>query len=152
VFGRFTQLEISVIGCPLKATGFGDTVTLTAPVPAPGAGDGEGEGVGEGAGDGEEPGTTPLLERDGTPPLATGDGDVGSTEPQLIVASASRSETGTMSLRMRGGYARRAPGHVGRKLHSGAAQCRTPHKRCNAIERVGQIFPRAAHEEDRCSR
>ena len=119
------------------------------PVLGDGAGDGEGDGEGEGDGDGA--GTTPLLERVGTP-VTTGDGDVGSTEPQLIVASASRSEAGTMRMRMGRGYARRAPVDVGKKLHTCGAQCRTPPVRCNGIERVGKIFPRAAREEDRCSR
>ena len=114
-------------------------------------GDGDGEGDGDGDGEGEGAGTTPLLERVGTP-VATGVGDVGSTEPQLIVASASTSEAGTMSMRMRRGYARRAPANVGKKLHTCGAPCRTPPVRCNGIERVGKIFPRAAHEEVRCSR
>jgi hypothetical protein len=94
VFGRVAQLAISVIGWPLKGTGFGDTVTVTAPVAAPvdGAGDGVGEGVGEGDGLGAGAAVPPLFDREGTPADETGVGDVGSTAPQLIVTSAATSE------------------------------------------------------------
>jgi hypothetical protein len=88
-------------------------------VPADGVGEGDGLGDGEGAGAGV-PG---LFERDGTPAVDTGDGDVGSTEPQLIVESATASEAMRMGVRIcRPGYARRAPEHVGRKLQTGAPQ------------------------------
>jgi len=92
VFGLLSQLEISVIGCPLKGTGLGDTVTCTAPVPPPG--DGLGLGDGDGAG---EP--TGLLERDGEP--STVDGEVGSVEPQLTATNAAMSAmTARIQVRM----------------------------------------------------
>ena len=105
---------MSVIAWPLKGTGFGETVTCTAPVPLPVDGLGEGDGVGVGVPAG-------LLDRDGTPPAVTGDGEVGSTEPQLMATKAAINRTATriqarMFLRntrgfvSRGGlYARRAP-------------------------------------------
>jgi hypothetical protein len=49
------------------------------------------------------------LEREGTP-LLTGVGDVGSTDPQLIVTNATASEAMTMGMRIAAReYARRAP-------------------------------------------
>ncbi|PYR74591.1 MAG: hypothetical protein DMF87_22100 [Acidobacteria bacterium] len=75
------------------------------PVPLEGTGcGGIGEGVGVGVG-------VPLLfDRDGTLPAGTLDGDVGSTEPQLIVTSARAIEAMTSGVRIRvRDYARRAP-------------------------------------------
>jgi len=118
--GLFAQLAISVIAWPLKGTGLGETETCTAPVPLPA--DGPGEGVGVGLGDGVGVGVpTGLLVRDGTPPVVTGDGDVGSVEPQLMAANAAINRTATRiqarmflrntrgSVSRRGLYARRAP-------------------------------------------
>jgi hypothetical protein len=99
-------------------------VTCTAPVPLPvdGLGDGVGVGDGRGLGDGVGVGVPAgLLDRDGTPPVVTGDGEVGSVEPQLMATKAATNRTATriqarMFLRntrgsvSRGGpYARRAP-------------------------------------------
>jgi hypothetical protein len=50
VFGRVLQLAISVIGWPLKGTGFGLIVTSTLPVAELGGGVGAGAGAGAGAG------------------------------------------------------------------------------------------------------
>jgi len=92
VFGLVAQLAISVIACPLKGTGLGETVTCTAPVPVPVEGLGEGVGAGDGVG----VGVPPLLpERDGTPPVVTGDGEVGSVEPQLIATNAAKHRSAT---------------------------------------------------------
>jgi hypothetical protein len=121
--GLFAQLAISVIAWPLKGTGFGETVTCTAPVPLP-VGLGEGVGVGDGVGvrDGVGVGVSAgLLDRDGTPPVVTGVGEVGSVEPQLTATNAATNRTATriqarMFLRNTPGvrvadglYARRAP-------------------------------------------
>jgi hypothetical protein len=76
-------------------------------VPVPGVGDGDGTGLGDG--DGVGAGVPRLLEREGTP-LLTGVGDVGSTDPQLIVTNATASEAMTMGMRIAAReYARRAP-------------------------------------------
>ena len=114
--GRFAQLEISVIGCPLKATGFGDTVICTAPLPPDGAGD----GAGDGDGDGEGAGVPLLFDRDGTFPVDTFDGDVGSTAPQSIVTSARTIEAMATDVRIRRRTTQDA--HLGGKLHKGAPQ------------------------------
>ena len=68
-------------------------------MPLPGEGVGEGVGVGDGDGDGDT--VPPLLVRDGTPLVDTGEGDVGSTEPQLVATNASTSEAKSMGIRMR---------------------------------------------------
>jgi hypothetical protein len=100
--GLFAQLAISVIAWPLKGTGLGETVTCTAPVPLDGLG--EGVGVGDGAGLGDGVGVRDavgvgvpagLLDRDGTPPVVTGDGEVGSVEPQLMATNAATHRTAT---------------------------------------------------------
>ena len=91
---------MSVIAWPLKGTGLGETVTCTAPVPLPVAGLGDGVGVGDGLGDGDGVGVgvpTGLLDRDGTPPVVTGDGEVGSVEPQLMATNAGTNRTATRS-------------------------------------------------------
>ena len=99
MFGLVAQLAISVIGCPLNGTGLGVTVTWTAPAPVPG--DGDGEGAGLGVGDGVGVGVPALFEREGTPLLVTGVGEVGSTDPQSIVTNAIASEAMTMGMRIR---------------------------------------------------
>ena len=104
----------------------GETETCTAPVPLPVDGLGEGVGVGDGDGVGVRDGvgvgvSAGLLDRDGTPPVVTGVGEVGSVEPQLMATNAATNRTATriqarMFLRntlgfvSRGGlYARLAP-------------------------------------------
>src|SRR5262245_35410850 len=74
---------MSVIACPLNATGFGVIVTCTWPVPPV---DGVGEGLGVGDGDGE--GAPPrLFDRDG---LSVGDvGDESDIPPHAPMASAA---------------------------------------------------------------
>ena len=99
MFGLVAQLAISVIGCPLNGTGLCVTVTWTAPAPVPG--DGDGEGAGLGVGDGVGVGVPALFEREGTPLLVTGVGEVGSTDPQSIVTNAIASEAMTMGMRIR---------------------------------------------------
>ena len=72
---------------------------------------GDGDGDGRGAGEGVGAGVPGLLEREGTPLLVTGVGDVGSTDPQLIVTNENASDAMTMGVRIRRGpYARHAPG------------------------------------------
>jgi hypothetical protein len=109
VFGRLAQLAISVIGCPLNGTGFGEIVTCTAPLPLGGTGGcaGVGEGVGDGAGAGVVP---PLFDREGTLAVDTFEGEVGSTAPQSMVTNASAIEAMRNGVRIRvRDYARRAP-------------------------------------------
>ena len=106
------------------------------PVPGDGDGVGDGDGDGRGVGDGVGTGVPGLLEREGTPLLVTGVGDVGSTDPQLIDANATASEARTMGMRIRGGpVARHAPmrngAGVGGKLHVAPRQRRTACRRCN---------------------
>ena len=51
-------------------------------------------------GDGDGTDVAGLFDRDGTVPVPTDEGDVGSTEPQSIVTSATASEAMTMAMRM----------------------------------------------------
>ena len=109
MFGRLAQLAISVIGCPLNGTGFGETVTCTAPLPLGGTGGcaGVGDGVGDGVGAGVVP---PLFDREGALAVDTFEGEVGSTEPQSIVTNARAIAAMRNGVRIRvRDYARRAP-------------------------------------------